>query len=101
MTSCNYVVKNKILGIESLQIIPSEILGVRVKLVCTITCLKVSQLLLWLLSVHQWTPLHVAAERCRCEQILGYLVEKEADINIQDNKGVNIFQSDCTTADSV
>lgn len=66
-------------------------MGVRVKLVCTITCMKVSQLVLWLLSVHQWAPLHVAAERCRCEQILGYLVEKEADINIQDNKGVNIF----------
>ena len=31
----------------------------------------------------------MAAERCRCEKILGYLVEKGADINIKDNKGVN------------
>ena len=39
----------------------------------------------------------MAAERYRCETILGYLVEKGADINIQDNKGVTIFQIDYTT----
>lgn len=41
--------------------------------------------------------MHVAAERYRCETILGYLVKKGARINIQDNKGVTIFQIDYTT----
>ena len=35
----------------------------------------------------------MAAKKGRCEQILGYLVGKEADINIKDKNGVNI----CTT----
>ena len=35
----------------------------------------------------------MAAERGRCEYILGYLVSKGADINIKDNKGVNRY--DC------
>ena len=39
----------------------------------------------------------MAAERYRCETILGYLVKKGARINIQDNKGVTIFQIDYTT----
>ena len=60
--------------------------------VCTLTCLVVSQLLLQFLSVLQRAPLHVAAERCRFEKILEYLVKGRADINIQDNKGVNTVQ---------
>ena len=37
----------------------------------------------------------MAAKKGRCEQILGYLVGKEADINIKDKNGVNICY--CTT----
>ena len=36
----------------------------------------------------------MAAKKGRCEQILGYLVGKEADINIKDENGVNIYH--CT-----
>ena len=57
----------------------------------TITCLIHSHLHLWFLSLHQLTPLHMAAKKGRCEQILGYLVGKEADINIKDKNGVNIY----------
>ena len=32
----------------------------------------------------------MAAEKGRCEQILGYLVGRGADINIKDKNGVNI-----------
>ena len=32
----------------------------------------------------------MAAKKGRCEQILGYLVRKGADINIKDDNGVNI-----------
>ena len=32
----------------------------------------------------------MAAEKGRCEQILRYLVDKGADINIKDKNGVNI-----------
>ena len=38
---------------------------------------------------HQMTPLHVAAAR-GLVKIVEYLVEQEADINIQDHKGVSI-----------
>ena len=59
--------------------------------VCSLTYLEVSRLLLSFLIIHQWTPLHVAAERGRCEKILGDLVDKGGDINTKDNKGVNII----------
>ena len=36
-----------------------------------LTCHVVSWLLLWFLFLHQLTPLHMAAEKGRCEQILG------------------------------
>ena len=36
------------------------------------------------------TPLHVAAEKCHFEEIVGYLVDKGTDINVQDNKGVSL-----------
>ena len=39
--------------------------------------------------LHQRTPLHLAAEQGRFENILGYLLDKGADINIKDNDGVN------------
>ena len=42
----------------------------------------------------------MAAERCRCETILGYLVERGADINIKDNKGVNTIQLTINTTES-
>ena len=32
----------------------------------------------------------MAAKKGRCKQILRYLVDKGADINIKDNNGVNI-----------
>ena len=36
------------------------------------------------------TPLHVAAERGRCEEILGHLIAKGGDtINIKDEDGVS------------
>ena len=38
----------------------------------------------------QLTPLHMAAQKGRCEHILGYFVGKGADVNIKDNNGVNI-----------
>ena len=38
------------------------------------------------------TPFHAAAERGRCEQILGYLIGKRDDtfINIEDEDGVSM-----------
>ena len=38
----------------------------------------------------QMTPLHVAAEKGGRFNILEYLADSEADINIQDNDGVSI-----------
>ena len=32
----------------------------------------------------------MAAKKGRCENLLGYLVDKGADINIKDNNGVSI-----------
>ena len=49
-------------------------------------CWKVSQLLILL---YQITPFHVAAERGRCEEILGYLLQKCQNINIEDDEGVS------------
>ena len=54
------------------------------QLICALKSVKY-----FLLFLHQWTPLHVAADKGRCEYILGYLVDNGADINIEDNKGVN------------
>ena len=47
-------------------------------------------LLLYSIFLHQMTPLHVAAERGRCE-ILGHLIDKGGDtvINITDEDGVS------------
>ena len=36
-----------------------------------------------LLSLHQWTPLHIAVKRGR-NDIVKYLVDNKADVNIQD-----------------
>ena len=48
-------------------------------------------LALWSLSsLHQITPLHVAAERGH-PRIVEYLVDKGADIDIQDKNGVIII----------
>ena len=35
------------------------------------------------------TPFHVAAERGRCEEILGYLLQQCDNINIEDDEGVS------------
>jgi len=40
---------------------------------------------------HQQTPLHLAAEKGRFENTLKYLVDKGADINIKDEKGVIVM----------
>ena len=37
---------------------------------------------------HQMTPLHLAAERGRF-QMVGYLVDQKADINVKDKDGVS------------
>ena len=42
-----------------------------------------------LISLHQMTPLHVAVKKARTE-VVKFLVDKEADINIKDGNGVNI-----------
>lgn len=39
----------------------------------------------------QWTPLHVGAQRGRCEKILGYLVEHGANLDTKDNNGVRTY----------
>ena len=38
--------------------------------------------------LHQRTPLYLAAEKGRFENVLGYLLGKAADINIKDKMGV-------------
>ena len=43
------------------------------------------------------TPFHVAAERGRCEEILGYLLGKCDNINIKDDDGVSYAISEYTT----
>ena len=50
---------------------------------------KVSQLLIALLfrSLIQRTPLHIAVGECQ-EKTVKSLVDRKADINIQDNDGV-------------
>ena len=40
-----------------------------------------------LLSLHQISPMHLAAEGGRIKMV-EYLAEEKADINIQDDKGV-------------
>ena len=40
-------------------------------------------------SLHQMTPLHVAAEKGECLDIVKYLISKGADINITDDSGVS------------
>ena len=46
-------------------------------------------LTLWFLFLHQMTPLHLAAEGAHIK-IVEYLVDQEADVNIEDDNGVNI-----------
>ena len=50
-----------------------------------------SSLFMWSVFLHQMTPFHVAAERGRCEEILGYLIDKGGDksMNITDEDGVS------------
>ena len=36
------------------------------------------------------TPLHVAAEKGHFEEIVGYLVDKGTNINVEDNDGVSL-----------
>ena len=62
-----------------------------------ITCSKkqssqlVSVLLIVVVFVlHQWTPLHVGAQKGRCEKILGYLLEHGANLDTKDNNGVRM-----------
>ena len=40
---------------------------------------------------HQWTPLHVGAQRGRCEKVLGYLVKHGANLDTKDNNGVRTY----------
>ena len=47
-------------------------------------------LLQYFLLLHQMTPLHLAAKIGRIK-ILDYIVKQGADINIQDDEGVNIL----------
>ena len=47
------------------------------------------ELLLQFLSLHQMTPLHLAAESGHIKKV-NYLCDEGADINIQDNDGVNL-----------
>ena len=46
------------------------------------------------------TPFHVAAERGRCEEILGYLIDKggDASINIKDEEGVSAMTTLASTS---
>ena len=44
---------------------------------------------LYFLSLHQMTPLHLAAESGRIK-VIQILVAQRADINSQDDNGVNI-----------
>ena len=46
----------------------------------------------YFLFLQQMTPLHLAAESDRIKMVK-YLVEREADINIQDDNGVIISYS--------
>ena len=41
----------------------------------------------------QMTPIHAAAERGHCEQILGHLIDKRGEtfINIEDEDGVSMY----------
>ena len=49
----------------------------------------ISDLALWCLSLHQMTPLHVVAEKGDRLDIVKYLLDKGADINIKDYNGVS------------
>ena len=40
-------------------------------------------------SLHQMSPLHVAAEKGECREIVEYLIDKGTDINIKDYNGVS------------
>ena len=42
------------------------------------------------ISLHQMTPLHVAAEGARIK-VVKILLDHEADVNMKDGKGVNLF----------
>ena len=43
--------------------------------------------------LHQMTPFHVAAEKGRCEAIMGHLLRKGGNINIKDDDGVIVSQN--------
>ena len=40
-------------------------------------------------SLHQWTPLHIAAKQGQ-QDMVEYLIGKEASIDIKDNDGVSV-----------
>ena len=42
-------------------------------------------------SLHQWTPLHIAARRGH-KDIVKHLVDNKATLNIQDNEKVNLTE---------
>ena len=79
-------------------------LGTRLILRPTLTCLKVGQFpshwlisqLLFFLSLHQRTPLHLAAKEGHKETVV-LLIQEGAKISIQDNDGVGVC--DYTTDD--
>ena len=48
-----------------------------------------SGLLLQCVSLHQMTPLHVAAEKGESLEIVEYLIGGGADINIKNDNGVS------------
>ena len=49
----------------------------------------ISALVLYCLSLHQMTPLHVAAKKGECRKIMKYLIDKGVDINVKDHSGVS------------
>ena len=58
-------------------------------------------LLLHFLSLHQMTPLHVAAEQGGRNNIMKYLISRGADIDSTDNYGVNKFLIILSTPNSL
>ena len=50
----------------------------------------ISGLLMLFISLHQMTPLHVAAEG-GCIKVVKCLLDHKADVNMKDRKGVNLF----------
>ena len=49
-------------------------------------------------SLNQWTPLHIAAKRGRIE-IVKFLVDKGADVNVKAKDRVSIWWQDFSFSD--